>query len=498
MTSDRDALFGAICDNPEEDTPRLMFADWLDEHGEPDRAEFVRLQCELARLADDASDSQAVYEFLRDRDHVTRPSADWTQIDNGIHRRIALDLRAADLFRRHGGAWEPKLPKRSGVEWSGFHRGFAHHVALRSLRKLEPLAPQLRAAAPAVTLASSDFTSRVVEQLADAGLLGWVRGLVLNSESASGLRAFGHHPDAARVRVLKVRGHGSGTDLAAALTESPHWTGLHTLDLSETITDPEAAEILFRARSLHALRRLHVSGPGHWTADTVRALAAGGCAGLTALRFTDCGLDDDAVEVLAACPHLTGLRTLDLGHNYHLTGRGVTALLCSPHLANVAFLGLEGNRCTGLDAKRLASAEPGGLRLFHGHGCRFSASDVHALARCPRLHTLWYLDLDANRLGPTAVRELVRGFGKRCPPVVWLTHNQIGDSGAAHIAKSKTAAALRVLHLKHNAGMTDAGVRALLDSPHLTNLDGLGVSTESDELDAHLRARFRHHDLDYL
>ncbi|QJW93430.1 TIGR02996 domain-containing protein [Frigoriglobus tundricola] len=496
MSSDRDALFAAIRDNPEEDTPRLMFADWLDEHGEHERAEFVRLQCELAQLADDASDSQAVYEFLRDRDHVTRPSADWTRIDDGIHRRIALDLRAADLFRRHGRAWGPQLPKKSGVEWSGFHRGFAHHVSLGNLRKLAALAPQLRGAAPAVTLVSTDFTARVVEQLADAGLLGWVRGLVLNSEHASGLRELGRHPDAASVRTLKVRGHGAGIELVSALAETPHWTGLHTLDLSETISAPADAEILFRTRSLHSLRRLHISGAGRWTADTVRALTAGGFAGLTSLRLAECGLVDDAAEVLAAGPHLTSLRTLDLGHN-RLTGRGVTALLCSPHLANVAFLGLEGNRCTGLYAGRMATAEPGGLRLLHCHGCRFIASDVHKLARSPRLRTLWYLDLDDNGLGPTAVREIVRGFGKRCPPVVWLTHNQIGDSGAAHIAKSKAAAGLRVLHLKHNAGMTDAGVRALLDSPHLANLDGLGVSTESDELNARLRTRFRHSDLDY-
>ena len=30
MLSDRDALLAAIRANPEEDTPRLMFADWLD------------------------------------------------------------------------------------------------------------------------------------------------------------------------------------------------------------------------------------------------------------------------------------------------------------------------------------------------------------------------------------------------------------------------------------------------------------------------------------
>jgi uncharacterized protein (TIGR02996 family) len=38
-----------IAENPGDDAPRLVFADWLDEHGHPERAEFIRLQIELAR-----------------------------------------------------------------------------------------------------------------------------------------------------------------------------------------------------------------------------------------------------------------------------------------------------------------------------------------------------------------------------------------------------------------------------------------------------------------
>lgn len=47
-TDDGTALLAAIREHPEEDTPRLMYADWLEEHGERERAEFIRVQCELA------------------------------------------------------------------------------------------------------------------------------------------------------------------------------------------------------------------------------------------------------------------------------------------------------------------------------------------------------------------------------------------------------------------------------------------------------------------
>lgn len=47
-----DAFLADIIANPEDDTPRLIYADWLEEHGgqpERERAEFIRVQCQLAK-----------------------------------------------------------------------------------------------------------------------------------------------------------------------------------------------------------------------------------------------------------------------------------------------------------------------------------------------------------------------------------------------------------------------------------------------------------------
>lgn len=37
-----DALLAAVLANPADDLPRLVYADWLDENGQPERAEFIR------------------------------------------------------------------------------------------------------------------------------------------------------------------------------------------------------------------------------------------------------------------------------------------------------------------------------------------------------------------------------------------------------------------------------------------------------------------------
>lgn len=46
--TDLDSLLRAVLADPDDDAPRLAFSDLLEEAGQPERAEFVRVQCELA------------------------------------------------------------------------------------------------------------------------------------------------------------------------------------------------------------------------------------------------------------------------------------------------------------------------------------------------------------------------------------------------------------------------------------------------------------------
>lgn len=47
MTAQKEkaSFLRAICEQPDENSVRLVYADWLDEHGEADRAAFIRSQC---------------------------------------------------------------------------------------------------------------------------------------------------------------------------------------------------------------------------------------------------------------------------------------------------------------------------------------------------------------------------------------------------------------------------------------------------------------------
>jgi uncharacterized protein (TIGR02996 family) len=55
IPADELALLRAVRDNPDDDTPALVAADWYQERGDDRRAELIRVQCELPRMTDDAA-----------------------------------------------------------------------------------------------------------------------------------------------------------------------------------------------------------------------------------------------------------------------------------------------------------------------------------------------------------------------------------------------------------------------------------------------------------
>src|SRR5262245_5524871 len=124
------AFLDAILANPSEDGPRLVYADWLDEHGDP-RGELIRVQCELAQL----------------------PAGD--------PKRPRLAAREKKLLKRHGRDWAgPAL--RTAFRWQ-FRRGFLHWVSARPDQFLAHGAEWFAATPTLETLTFNDADGRVGE-----------------------------------------------------------------------------------------------------------------------------------------------------------------------------------------------------------------------------------------------------------------------------------------------------------------------------------------------
>src|SRR4051812_38017921 len=74
--NEREALLRAVCANPDDDIPRLVFADWLQENGDEARAEFIRLQVQMARLESRAQDDWPAWQRLCAREQELRSEHD--------------------------------------------------------------------------------------------------------------------------------------------------------------------------------------------------------------------------------------------------------------------------------------------------------------------------------------------------------------------------------------------------------------------------------------
>ncbi len=195
-----DAFFDALRADPDDDTTRLVYADWLDEQGEADRAGFIRLAVRLERLRED---------------HPARPT---------------LLSRYNDLRLTHGPAWLGQRP--DSLEDVGYHVGLVCHAVFRDN-------------APVAEIES--FLARHP-----------IRTLTVGGEKT--VRDLARSPVLERIRCLVVR-HGLGRRRARLLDElfnSPFWRQLDELHLAGEVVDNHLARVLVSTLALGSLRALRL------------------------------------------------------------------------------------------------------------------------------------------------------------------------------------------------------------------------------------------------
>lgn len=121
------ALLAAIAASPDDDLPRLVYADWLDENGRHLRAEFIRLQIEIARKETLPRAAVNVFshlwkrqqEILDDhRDELLGPLTGVVGWHEAEFRRGFLNdiTLSAELFGTHGEAVARLVPLPERVE----------------------------------------------------------------------------------------------------------------------------------------------------------------------------------------------------------------------------------------------------------------------------------------------------------------------------------------------------------------------------------------------
>ncbi len=340
--TDEQAFMTAILAAPDDDTPRLVFADWLDERGTDDdkaRAALIRAQCQL--------------------EHHPLTTTEGRRLN-----RIAKAI-----LKAHSDRWLKEIRATKLGHDFEFRRGFLDGVTMSPTtfveqgERLFAVAPTLRtvrfpnAANELTELAQSPFLARLASvdltRMCTCGYCAIDEELrdLFKSKHAKGL----HYLNVSRDRI--------DAGVVAVLARSANLANLTTLDLSDNPLQDDGIAALAKSKHLSKLTALNLSRIA--LSPTAAAAGQGGFqtfAGskcfpsLTRLNLSSNYLHGPCVAALVAAPFFSQLTHLDLSHN-RIGETGAKALI-GADTAKLESLELRGNQL-GLRAVKMLKAKFG-------------------------------------------------------------------------------------------------------------------------------------------
>jgi uncharacterized protein (TIGR02996 family) len=356
MSGQAESLLHAIRESPEDESLRLILADWFEDNSDPQRAEFIRLQLRLAG-------------------------------DLDVDERFALRQREKELLTSNLEYWAGPLARKP---WScRFHRGTAR-VQIQTARllssKVQKQAEQWFAPALVTALSTEGTTSRwpqffklpLLEELSSLMLVG-------SKMKLPGLRALAGSVHTRNLRALGIQSAALYLDRVAmeVLAEAPSLKLLTRLNFRHSPLNREALALLTHP---------HTPWP----------------------RLTSLNLDSTLLflnpnlELLLAAPWLSQLRELSV-HGCLGTDQAIQELIRGLTSSRLRVLGLGNNRVSDRTAELIASsAHLAELRELWLDFPRFSFAGARALAESPylnHLRLLYLYDLPANSEPARILRE---------------------------------------------------------------------------------------------
>lgn len=430
----RDALMRAILADLDNDAPRLVLADWLDERGEHDEAELIRLQCRIA-----ASDAPLPRETQRAYRALQRLTTPWALPRSAEHGQMTFERGLPAAFELRGagrsgpafvrdclGVQAPCLT-HAAVRLSDLDvdhvrdlpdlahdilAGLAELPALRSLQLAILDGGPIRLAEPLAGCESLERLALIGAQIAPEQLGAIVGDLALehlslysvDTDVAAGVRGatslraltiadgeLGPWPivdTLPNLRSLSHRGAPPGPETVDSLVQLP----LESLELNAARLDRDALEQLAR---LPRLKELTLWLDSRGGADLCGLSRAEGLQALTLIEVGPCRATE--LAWLAELPHL---RSLSLWGDWVLPHHLSTVARQASRLRELTL-----NGCSRLGASALRHLRPLELRGLHLSRCDSLGDDaLFAIAR--QFATLSALSFESGALSPVGVREL--------------------------------------------------------------------------------------------
>jgi hypothetical protein len=478
-----------------------VFADWLDERGQGDRAEFIRTQCALARMPDD--DVRRMELEVRERRLLAANAYEWAdpwprvaRYDyagdgpwDARFRRGFLEAIELSALHHHAGKEEDAFGRLLGahpireVNVNGIWVGCLPALAGREeLCRVESLAAW-QWSSSAQDNAQSLRLAQEMDNFLRSPLLTGLRRLTFHlwNVPAELATAWLESPAFARLEAINVpMGHPADEQFLRAVAggKFPH---LHELSLpaSDQPSFGVAAEGLVRSTFWPQLQTLTL--PMAETFPWSEALTKGQLR-----RLCICGgatfPENDPPAWVTFGPSPT-LEALDL-HGDTCQG-GLSRLLASDSLANLRRLSLQDGYLNDhvLDrlarSPRLANLTRLLVRSWNG----LTELGVAALFGSPHLGRLTWLEVSGGRLSVAAAQALARNPARERLRVLGLPVIQ-SEAALAALTQGEPFPDLHTLNLSwwRDVGPNPATISALLNSPKLPRLCVVSVCVHERHL----------------
>ncbi len=478
------ALQAAILADPDDDTARLAYADWLDENkpdrvpspaaGASARAEFIRVQCRLATGAFADPDYPELLE--READLAT-----WLNTHDPDEDTDLSGLCCTGEFE--------------GGQWGGYRRGFQEVMKFEfgdyqedvgaTVDQIVSAIEDAFGQCPARTLWLEDAMPEEIVLLARQPVFGRLLGLCLDSLGGGGedeaVAAIAESPRSVGLRRLYFD-FSIGEDGFAALARSHYLSGLESLVLDfppagmTVAKTARAIKALGRAKWFRNLRRLHLCLRN---GDTIGAV--GDLPPMPRLLSVTLSGEADgspaALRRFASSRAFPNLAHLDLS-NTRLAADHIELLARGQWPLRHLQLARNEIRKVGAEALTSAAFAPT-LRVLDLRGCAISAGGVQALAESDALAGLRHLDLAENPVGPGGLEALASTLhlrGLRALDLGW-TNSARGPIGARDVAVFLTALDMpRLRHLTlDQLPVGVRGAKVIATNPAFANLTRLDL-----------------------
>lgn len=280
MTSEH-AFLDSIWENLDDDTTKLIFADWLEDQ---DDWRNVLLRCQVER----------------------NQHGFWTRTFEDLQSRIRTQMRT------HGQTWLDPL--------SRYHLRYSDGTGLLWL--------QMRA---------QDFLA-LAEPRTNEGVHRWITEVTLRGEYLTDLvAALERGP---QVRLFLNFTQTRNSDLCQRLADAHGLERVRSLDLTYAILNPAQFRRLVESPRFAALQYLFLGYAQGISGVLSTLFAARHLTNLRGLDLAHCHLNDSHLIDLAHSPVVEGLTALYLESN-HFGEPGLDALIQSPRFANLRVLNLQ-------------------------------------------------------------------------------------------------------------------------------------------------------------